>query len=353
MAWLLLAVFVALAGLTAVALARAGPAPERAGLRRPGRLVGASVTTAVRRMDDLTLAARTLLGSRPDTHQRASSPTGIARWASTSASAASPASATSSSCARPRADVYPPGERPYYCLPRLGVAGPGMDDTLERARRPGPRPLPAHQPARRHARLGRVLRVRRHLQRRPRDVRGRRARSTAAAASRRRCAPAARRATGWIVGLFDAEPILRSSVARQAGVAVSLAREHAAVPEIPHPDRRRRRVPHALGDACTPRRSPASARSRRHRAEPAHLGRGRRPLDRVGHAAPRPRALRPRGPGHARARDLARARPARLPARAGARPRPRPRAADGRGEDRPAAPPGAARRAHRACPTAR
>jgi diguanylate cyclase (GGDEF)-like protein len=38
-------------------------------------------------------------------------------------------------------------------------------------------------------------------------------------------------ATGWIVGLFDAGAILRSSVARQTGIAVSLAREHAAAPE--------------------------------------------------------------------------------------------------------------------------
>ena len=38
-------------------------------------------------------------------------------------------------------------------------------------------------------------------------------------------------ATGWIVGLFDAEPILRSSVGRQSEVAVTLEREHAAVPE--------------------------------------------------------------------------------------------------------------------------
>ena len=43
------------------------------------------------------------------------------------------------------------------------------------------------------------------------------------------------RATGWIVGLFDAEPILRTSVAGQAGVAVTLEREHAAGPEDHRP----------------------------------------------------------------------------------------------------------------------
>src|SRR4030095_12819497 len=37
------------------------------------------------------------------------------------------------------------------------------------------------------------------------------------------------RIKGWITGLFDAGPILRSAVAGQEGVAVSLAREHAAV----------------------------------------------------------------------------------------------------------------------------
>ena len=49
------------------------------------------------------------------------------------------------------------------------------------------------------------------------------------------------RATGWIIGLFDTEPILRSAVAGQPGVYVSLAREHAAVPE--------NRVPTGAGPA--------------------------------------------------------------------------------------------------------
>ena len=39
------------------------------------------------------------------------------------------------------------------------------------------------------------------------------------------------RAVGWIIGLFDSEPILRSSVAGQRGVSVTLEREHSAVPE--------------------------------------------------------------------------------------------------------------------------
>src|SRR5262249_56297673 len=46
-----------------------------------------------------------------------------------------------------------------------------------------------------------------------------------------------RRATGWVVGLFDAEPILRAAVAGQRGVSVSLGREHASVPETRIPTR--------------------------------------------------------------------------------------------------------------------
>ena len=49
------------------------------------------------------------------------------------------------------------------------------------------------------------------------------------------------RVTGWIIGLFDAEPILRSSVAGQRGIAVSLGREHATAPE--------NRVPTGTGQA--------------------------------------------------------------------------------------------------------
>ena len=68
MAWLLLAVFVALAGLTAAAVARAGPAPERPGVRRAGglgRRVGDDRGAAdgrphARRAHAARLAARTL-----------------------------------------------------------------------------------------------------------------------------------------------------------------------------------------------------------------------------------------------------------------------------------------------------
>ena len=63
MAWLLLAVFVALAGLTAALWRAQVQRQNDQAFAAQAASVGASVTTAVRRMDDLTLAARTLLGS--------------------------------------------------------------------------------------------------------------------------------------------------------------------------------------------------------------------------------------------------------------------------------------------------
>ena len=67
MAWLLLAVFVALAGLTAWLWRDQVKRQNDQAFAAQAASVGASVTTAVRRMDDLTLAARTLLGSQPET----------------------------------------------------------------------------------------------------------------------------------------------------------------------------------------------------------------------------------------------------------------------------------------------
>ena len=80
-------------------------------------------------MDDLTLAARTLLGSHPEMSNAEFESwyrsmgvdkrfSGVAGFGYVEL------------VREPQRDVYPPGERPYYCLPRLGVAGPGMDDTL-------------------------------------------------------------------------------------------------------------------------------------------------------------------------------------------------------------------------------
>src|SRR5436305_13972489 len=65
-AWLLLAAFVALAGVTADAWRRQVHNQNEQAFAAQAASVGASVTTDVRRMDDLTLAARTLLAAKPD-----------------------------------------------------------------------------------------------------------------------------------------------------------------------------------------------------------------------------------------------------------------------------------------------
>src|SRR4051794_41921487 len=67
MAWLLLVVFVALAGTTALLWRAQVKRQNEQAFAAQAASIGASVTTAVQRMDDLTLAARTMLGSRPDT----------------------------------------------------------------------------------------------------------------------------------------------------------------------------------------------------------------------------------------------------------------------------------------------
>ena len=137
-------------------------------------------------------------------------------------------------------DVYPPGKRPYYCLPKLSVAGPGMADTLDELTVPG---LDLCQltnllsDTRDSGEFSAFVVTSSH---------GHEMFEVVAPVYRGGGVPGTRdgrraAATGWIVGLFDAEPILRSSVARQTGIAVSLAREHAAVPE--------NRVPTGAGPA--------------------------------------------------------------------------------------------------------
>jgi diguanylate cyclase (GGDEF)-like protein len=228
-AWLLLAVFIALAGLTAGLWRAQVKRQNDQAFAAQAASVGASVTTAVRRMDDLTLAARTLLGSRPEmtgkefeswyrsmgVEQRFDGVAGfgyieIAREA-------------------PR-DVYPAGRRPYYCVARHSVAGPGMAETLAELTVPG---LDL-------CRMSRLLGDTRDSGKFSALVvtsnHGHEMFEVVAPVYSGGSVPhtiAARRAlaTGWIVGLFDAEPILRSSVARQTGVAVTLEREHSAVPE--------------------------------------------------------------------------------------------------------------------------
>ena len=75
MSWLLLAVFVALAGLSAAAWHGQVQRQNDQAFAAQAASVGASVTTAVRRMDDLTLAARTLLAANPDLTRK-----GFANW---------------------------------------------------------------------------------------------------------------------------------------------------------------------------------------------------------------------------------------------------------------------------------
>ena len=87
-------------------------------------------------MDDLTLAARTLLADDPkltdakfgawyesmgvDKRFR-----GVAGFAFTEI------------VREPGTGIYPPGKRAYYCLPKIGVSGPGMADALTDVAVPG------------------------------------------------------------------------------------------------------------------------------------------------------------------------------------------------------------------------
>ncbi len=242
-AWLLLAVFVVLAALTAAAWNAQVRGQDEQAFDAQAATVGASVTTAVRRMDDLTLAARTLLSSRPDLTSAE-----FARWyaamgvdrrfsgvegfgyteAVPYASLERFERAMREDTGVARYEIVPPGRRAIYCLPRLGVAGPGMYATLAELAEPG---------------LD-LCRVTRLLD----DTRDSGQFSVSVITSstghdmfevvapvyrdgvvpgsmaKRRSASA-----GWIVGLFDATPTLRSAIAGQPGIAVSLEREHAVV----------------------------------------------------------------------------------------------------------------------------
>ena len=105
-----------------------------------------------------------------------------------------------------------------------------MADALTDAGRPRLRPLPDHQAVRHTRDTGRFSAFvisSGHGHECSRSSR----RSTAAAASPAPSKARRARAVGWIIGLFDSEPILRSSVAGQRGVSVTLEREHSAVPE--------------------------------------------------------------------------------------------------------------------------
>ena len=157
--------------------------------------------------------------------------------------------------------IYPPGKRPYYCLPRVGVSGPGMAQSLQEAAVPGFDLCQLTKllgETRDSGEFSAFVVSSSHGHEMFQVVapvyRGGGVPKTAA---QRRA-----RATGWIIGLFDTEPILRSAVAGQLGVYVSLAREHAAVPE--------NRVPTGAGPAFRTLAetlgsswSPATARRRR------------------------------------------------------------------------------------------
>src|SRR3954451_16629532 len=123
MAWLLLAVFVVLAALTAALWRAQVERRNDQAFASQAASTGASVMTAVRRMDDLTLAARTMLGSQPDLSQAE-----FADWY-TSLGADERFQGVAGFgyvelVRHPHGKIYPPGQRPYYCLPKLGIAGP-------------------------------------------------------------------------------------------------------------------------------------------------------------------------------------------------------------------------------------
>jgi diguanylate cyclase (GGDEF)-like protein len=229
MSWLLLAVFVALAVLSAGLWRAQVQRQNDQAFAAQAASVGASVTTAVRRMDDLTLAARTLVANEPNLTNETFTAwyksmgvdkrfKGVAGFAYTQI------------VRKPVAGVYPPGKRAYYCLPRIGVAGPGMHEVLTDAAVPGYDLCQISKllvqtrdrgqfsayvtsTGRGHEMFQVVAPVYRGGGV-PRTLKARRA-----------------RAIGWIIGLFDSEPILRLAVAGQRGVSVTLEREHSAAPE--------------------------------------------------------------------------------------------------------------------------
>ena len=329
------------------AVARPGPAPERPGLRRAGgvdRRVGDHRGAA----DGRPHARRAHAARLAPGHDRR----GVRDWYRSMGVDQRFEGVAGFGYVeivrKPRPGVYPPGERALLLPAAARRRRPGHERDAHRAAVPGldlcqiTKLLGETRDSGEFSAF--VVDLRRTATRCSRSSRP----STAAAACRPRSTARRERATGWIIGLFDAEPILRSAVSGQRGVAVTLEREHAAVPEY--------RIPTGAGAAFRTlsetmqhrRRSRASARCRAATALTQRISveaDGRWTVTVTGAEPTRP--LRPRGPGLARARCLAGARPARLRARAGARPRPCPRAEDGRGEDRPAPPPGAARRAHR------
>ena len=146
-AWLLLAAFVALAGVTADAWRGQVRSQHEQAFAAQAASVGASVTTAVRRMDDLTLAARTLMSAKPgltnaqfahwyrnmDVAHRFAGVAGfgfaqIVPRAGLRAFAAQVGADPPGDDGR-RFRLFPAGDRPSYCFSRLAVAGADGDGT--------------------------------------------------------------------------------------------------------------------------------------------------------------------------------------------------------------------------------
>src|SRR3954464_4433611 len=245
-AWLILAAFVLLAvPVTSKVRAQVRADNEQA-FAAQAASVGASVTTAVQRMDDLTLAARTLLAANPDLSNRQFAEwyggmgvdrrfPGVAGFGYTERVpygrlghfvdelAADPIPGST----RGSFELVPPGDRPAFCLARLGVGAHAMAELgvsgldlcalsklLDSARDSGSFSafvVGADEPSGSAGLFEVIAPVYR-------------AGGVPVTVEQRR-----ERIKGWIMGLFDAEPILRTAVAGQEGVAVSLAREHAAV----------------------------------------------------------------------------------------------------------------------------
>ncbi|MDA0162556.1 EAL domain-containing protein [Solirubrobacter ginsenosidimutans] len=239
MSWLLLAVFVALACVSAMLWRAQAQRQNDQAFAAQAASVGASVTTAVRRMDDLTLSARTMLANDPGlTNEEFAS--WYASMGVTKRFRGVAGFGYTKIVRHPASPVYPPGKRPYYCLPMIGVSGPGMAETLNDAAVPGYD----------LCQISKLLVE-------TRDTGQFSAYVTSAGHGHEMfevVAPVYRgggvpttiperraRATGWIIGLFDSEPILKSAVAGQTGVSVTLEREHSSAPET--------RVPTGAGAA--------------------------------------------------------------------------------------------------------
>ena len=249
-AWLILAAFALLAVPVTAKVREQVRGDNVQAFGAQAASVGASVTTAVQRMDDLTLAARTLLAANPDLTNRQFTEwyrgmgvegrfpgvagfgytehvprTHLARFVGELGADPIPGATKGSF------EVIPPGDRPAYCLARLGVGASGgayamvelgvtgldlcaLSKLLDSARDSGSFSafVVSAGGARGGAGLFEVIApvyeggvVPQTLERRRERIKG------------------------WIIGLFDAGPILRAAVAGQEGAAVSLAREHAAV----------------------------------------------------------------------------------------------------------------------------